>query len=146
MQMKTWLKIILIIFIIGTISALLVYHFVINKPHPDYEKETATYSLKANDLFNAFKNNRKTSEAKYNGQVIEISGIFSKTEKTDSSAVVVFAFNQGMFGDEGIRCTLLPKYKTAIDNFVTGTEIKIKGFCSGYNDTDVILIKCSIQK
>ena len=125
---------------------MLVYHFVINKPHPDYEKEPAKYSLKATEFFNAYITSRKESETKYNGQVIEIEGKYSSVEKNDTTAIVVFVFKQGMFGDEGIRCTMLPKYKTALDNTAKGTEIKVKGYCSGYNDTDVILIKCSIQK
>jgi uncharacterized protein (DUF1330 family) len=144
--MKTWLKILLGLFLLGITSASLVYHFVINKPHPDYDKEPAKYSLKASEFFNDYVTNRKESETKYNGQVIEISGNFSSVEKTDSTDVVVFAFRQGMFGDEGIRCTLLPKYKEVIGDYTKDKEIKVKGYCSGYNDTDVILIKCSIQK
>ena len=101
--MKTWLKILLILFFMGIISAFLVYHFVINKPHPDYDKEPAKYSLKANELFNQFTSNKKESEKKYNGQVVEISGKCTSIEQNDSLAVVVFSFKAGMFGDEGIR-------------------------------------------
>jgi len=144
--MKTWIKILLTLFLVGIIAAALVYHFVINKPHPDYEKEPAKYSLKASELFTQFTTNRKESEKKYNGQVIEISGKYTSIEKNDSTVIVVFALNKGDFGDEGIRCTMLPKFKTEMAGYPKSSEIKIKGFCSGYNDTDVILIKSSIQK
>ncbi len=144
--MKTWLKILITLCLAGIVSAFLFNHYVINKPHPDYEKEPAKFSLKASELYKQYTTDRKTSEKKYNGQLIEIDGKYTRVEKSDTSSIVVFAFNQGMFGDEGIRCTLLPKYKTAIAAYPKGSEVKIKGFCSGYNDTDIILTKCSIQK
>jgi hypothetical protein len=144
--MKKWLKILLILFFIGIVSAGLFYHFVIDKPHPDYDKLPAKYSLAANELYNQFTTKRKESETKYNGEVVEISGKCSNIEQNDTVAVVVFSFKAGMFGDEGIRCTLLPKYNQEIKSYKKDSDIMIKGYCSGYNDVDVVLIKCSIQK
>jgi hypothetical protein len=144
--MKTWLKIFLAIIALMIIGAFCIYHFVINKPHPDYEKEAAKYSLTATELFKEFTTDRKASETKYNGQVIEISGKFKSIEKNDTLSVVVFSFRQGMFGDEGIRCTMLPKFTEKVTALSNDSEIKIKGYCTGYNDTDVILVKCSINE
>jgi hypothetical protein len=56
----------------------------------------------------------------------------------------VFVFEQGDFGDEGIRCTMLPKYNFEAGKLQPDVEIKVKGYCTGYNETDVILEKCSI--
>ena len=36
--MKTWVKIILILFVVGIIAAVYGYFFYYNKSHPDYEK------------------------------------------------------------------------------------------------------------
>ena len=62
----------------------------------------------------------------------------------DSLVIAVFVFNQGMFGDEGVRCTMLHGQTKLAANISKGNTVKIKGFCSGYNDTDVILEKCSL--
>jgi len=81
---------------------------------------------------------KNESAQKYNGKIIEIIGKFVKIESNDSLSVVVFVFKQGDFGDEGIRCTLLPHCKQHAAQLNPGAEIHIKGLCAGYNDTDVI--------
>lgn len=142
--MKKWIKILLILFVVGIISAFLVYKFYINKPFPDFEKVKADYKLKAEFLYNEYINNKSNADTKYNGKVIEISGNISKTELSDSSAIAIFVFKQGDFGDEGIRCSMLPKYIDEIKNISSENIVKIKGVCSGYNDTDVIIEKSSL--
>ncbi len=144
--MKKWLKIILILFAIGIIAAGLVYKFYINKAHPDYEKLPADFKMKAEVIYNEYVKDKKASDSIYNGKVVEISGNVAKIESVDTLVVVTFVFKQGDFGDEGIRCTMLPKYNEETKKIATGTEVKIKGFCSGYNDTDVILEKGSLVK
>ena len=144
--MKLWVKILLALFIIGVIAAFYVYKYVYNKPHPDFEKMTPAYSIPAADLYNTFKANKTASEKKYNGQVIEIRGTLSKVEAKDSLVIAVFVFNQGMFGDEGIRCSMLKKYNEEAKKLSPGTSLKIKGYCTGYNETDVILEQCCLIK
>lgn len=143
--MKTWHKILIIMFILGTIGAALGYKFVYNKPHRDFEKATPDFQMTALDLFSAYQNDKKSAELKFNGKVVEIAGLISKVEEADSLTIAVFVMDQGMFGDEGIRCTMLPNHTRAIEA-LTGSEITIKGFVSGYNDTDVIFEKCSLIK
>lgn len=142
--MKKWIKIILVLAALGIIAALLVYKFYINKGHPDFEKLPAEYSVSASDLYKSYLSNKDSSDKIFNGKVIEINGAISSVELIDSLVIATFVFNQGDFGDEGIRCTMLEKYKEETQKLMPGTEIKIKGFCSGYNDTDVILEKASI--
>ena len=71
-------------------------------------------------------------------------GKLSKIEASDSLVTAVFVFGQGDFGDEGIRCSMLPKYSFEAGKLQPDGEIKVKGYCTGYNETDVILEKCSI--
>ncbi len=144
--MKSWVKIILALLVIGLIGGLLVFHFLYNKPHPDFEKMDADYTLAAADLYKSFTTDKTTAGTKYNGKVIAIKGKLSKVETTDSLTVCVLVFNQGMFGDEGLRCTMLQKYAGHAGKLTAGQEISLKGYCTGFNDTDVILDKCSIVK
>lgn len=143
--MKNWLKILLALAVIGIIAAILVYVFVYNKPHKNIEKAKAEFSVNADSLFHQFQQNNEFYSHKYNGKVIEITGKISKTELTDSSAVTIFVFSQGLFGDEGIRCNMLPKYFPDARKLVTGQEVSIKGLCAGYNGTDVVLDECSFK-
>lgn len=141
--MKKWMKVIFLLAIAGIFAALAGYFFVYNKPHKDYARAKPDYILSAEACYQSFVNNRQESETLYNGKVIQLTGIPARQEQNDSLAVVVFVFSQGIFGDEGIRCTLLPEYS---DQTIVaeGMEITLKGYLTGFNDTDVILEQCSV--
>lgn len=142
--MKTWIKVVIGLFVVGLIAAFLGYTFIYNKQHPDYENAEAAFNMTAVDLYQAFKNNAVNASAQYNGQVITLAGKLSKIETADSLVTAVFVFNQGDFGDEGIRCTMLKKFNDEANRLQSDGEIIVKGFCTGYNETDVILEKCSL--
>lgn len=143
--MNKWLKIFIGLALIGIIATGLGYKFIYNKPHTNYEKAKPDFSLTCQEIFSDYQNNRSVAEQKFNGKVVEISGFLDKIETPESMTIAVFALEDGMFGDEGIRCTMLPKYSENIMSYA-GKEVKLKGYCTGYNDTDVILEKCSIVK
>ncbi len=144
--MKKWIKILALLALLGIAAGIFVYYFVYNKPHPDYEKSKAEYTMTAKELYEGFITGEATPGQKYNGKVIEISGLLSSVESVDSLVIVIFAFNQGMFGDEGVRCTMLPSFNEEAKNLVPGTEVFLKGLCTGFNGSDVILEKCSLPR
>jgi hypothetical protein len=128
----------------GIISATLVYQFVINKPHVNYEKAKPAYIVSAADLYNSFKSDRQGAESKFNGQVVLLNGKLDKVEVTDSLVTGVFVFEQGLFGDEGIRCSMLTDQVNRLETMPEGCQVMVKGYLTGYNETDVILEQCSI--
>lgn len=144
--MKKWIIIIGTLFIVGLIGIGIAYKYVYNKPHPDYDKAEPDFSITAKELYYEYANQKTESEQKYNGKVLEITGLLSKIEIHDSLVLAIFNFEEGMFGDEGIRATFLNKYIPVATALEKNDIIKIKGYCTGYNDTDVILEKCSIIK
>ena len=129
---------------LGIASAVYLYIFVINKPHPDYEKMDPEYVMLASDLFDSYRTYRADSEEKFNGRVIQLNGTFDRIEQNDSLLVGVFVFDQGIFGEEGVRCTMLASQNGTVNKKLEGKEVRVKGFVTGYNDTDVILEKCSL--
>ncbi len=132
-----------IILLAGIILVFFVYRYI-NKPPANFENEEASVSIKAVELFNEYKSKADTANARYLGKVIEIQGYLTAIEKVDSMFIVVFAFDEGMFGAEGLRCTLLEKYHQQALDYTEGDEIALKGYCTGYNETDVIIEKCII--
>jgi len=141
--MKFWIKLFLGLMLLGIISILLSYFFIYNKPQPNYEKADAQYTMPARDLFREFVQNKAQADSLYTGKVVLIEGKLSRIEKVDSLVLAVFVFGSGMFGEEGVRCTMLPNFKETLILYDTTTPIKIKGYCTGFND-DVILEHCSI--
>lgn len=139
--MKRFIKIIVVLFVAGVLAAAYVWFFVYNKPHRDFEKAKPVIVESARQCYQNFKANPRASES---GKVIELYGLPAGIEHSDSLVVVVFAFQKGMFGNEGIRCTVLPNFRKATTELSLHDTLYIKGFCSGYNGTDVILEDCSI--
>ena len=141
--MNKYLKIIGLITLAGLLAALAVYFFVYNKPHPDYVKASPKFILTAEDLFQSYTSGEPASND-FTGAVLQVSGIIHKVEVTDDQVIAVTVFDEGLFGDEGIRYAMLPESHQKIRQLKAGETVTIKGLCTGYNDTDVILEKCSV--
>jgi len=144
--MNKWVKILVVLVILGMIGGLGGYIFIYNKPHVNYEKSKVDYSLSGEDLFAEYTSHRHEAENKYNGKVLEVSGYVNAIENPDSQTIVVFVLSDGLFGDEGIRFSMLQKYNAKANALIPGTRVSIKGYCTGYNDTDIIFEKCSITQ
>jgi hypothetical protein len=145
--MNKWIKIILIIAVIGIISAGLVWKFVINKPHADIENTAPAYTLNAPELWKQYNTELKLSDSLYTGKVIEIAGMLSIIDKVDTLVYLVFVMEPDPdFGNKTIRCEMLAKYNGEAAALAPNSPVKVKGFCSGYDQTDIKFTKCSIIK
>lgn len=138
--------IVLLIFVLLLGAASYVYFFVYNKEHPEYAKLEPDFTLEARALYDEFSANSEQSSKKYNGKMILITGTPDRIEQVDSLVIAVFAFNEGMFGAEGMRCTFLPGVAQGINGLDDLQDKQIKGYCTGFNDIDVILENCSLTK
>jgi hypothetical protein len=144
--MINWIKIGIALIIVGVIGGFVVYKFVYNKAHTDFEKAKAEYSLPAKDIFDAYRADAAAAGEKYNGRVIEVSGTLSDIEELEETVTAVFVFDEGMFGPEGVRVTMLSNHRDALKNHPKGKTIRLKGFNAGYNESDVILASGSVVK
>jgi len=145
--MKKLLRIALILAGLGLIAAAIIWKFYVNKPHEDIEKAKPAYSISANDIWENFNTDLKNADSLYTGKVIELSGTLNRTDKSDSLVYAVFIMEvDSMFGDKSVRCEMLQKYNDETTNLPSGTLVKIKGFCTGFDQTDIKFNKCSIVK
>ena len=145
--MKKIVKIGIILAVIGVIAAAFIWKFYVNKPHDDIDKATPAYSMTTEEIWKSYNANLKTADSIYTGKVIEITGNLSRIDKNDSLVSVIFVMDADpMFGDKTISCQMYKKHNDEAASLVKGSSVKIKGFCTGYNDTDIIFNKCSIIK
>ena len=142
--MNKYIKIFLVLVGVGILAAMYIWFFVYNKPHRDYASAEPDRYVDAESLYYDFRQDKTLGDSLYTGLVLQISGALDKVEDLDSTAIAVFVFEQGLFGDEGIRCVFIPGYHTALRDYSPGDKILIKGYCTGYNETDVIIEKASI--
>jgi hypothetical protein len=145
--MNKWIKIILALAVVGAIAAFLVFKFYINKPHADIEKAEAAYSMTTDALWKEYNSDMKLADSLYTGKVIEVTGKMDRVDESDTLAFAVFVMEaDSLFGDKSIRCELLPKYKAEAKSLAPGAEVKIKGFCNGFDMTDIKFSKSSFVK
>ena len=137
-----WKKVIIGILAIALFGGVYTYFFIYHKSHPDYENLDADLSISAEQLFDQCKDEGKASL--YTGKILEINGLAHDIENNDSLMTLVFVYEEGMFGAEGVRVTFLPQYNQKVSRLDLNSEVSIKAYCAGYNETDVILEKASL--
>ena len=135
-------KIILGLLLIGLIAGVYGYFFMYNKSHPDYENLDAEISITAKELFDKCKNEGKAHE--FTGMIIELSGIPQEIEINEGVKTMVFVFDEGIFGAEGVRATFLENYNEDLELLSLDSPVALKAYCTGYNETDVVLEKASL--
>ncbi|MEI6060680.1 MAG: hypothetical protein WCR72_08225 [Bacteroidota bacterium] len=145
--MNKLVKIALILVVTGVIAAGLIWKFYVNQPHEDIDSATAAYSLSTSDIWSQYTTNRKVADSLYNNKVIEITGALSRVDKNDSLVSIVFVMAaDSMFGDKTINCQMYKKHNDDAASLAKGANVKIKGVCVGFDDTDIKFNKCSLVK
>lgn len=145
--MNKLLKIGLILAVIGLVSAALIWKFYVNKPHEDIDSATPAYSMTTEEIWKQYNTDQKTADSLYTGKVIELSGVLSRVDKNDTIVSVIFVMAADeMFGDKTISCQMYNKHNDEASALTAGSKLKVKGFCTGFNDPDIKFNKCSIVK
>jgi hypothetical protein len=145
--MKKLFRIAFILVALGLLSAVLVWKFYVNKPHEDIENATPAYQMTAAEIWKQYTTDLKTADSMYTGKVIEITGNLSRTDTSDSLVYAVFVMEaDSMFGDKSVRCEMLSKYNADLKSLPKDTRVKLKGFCTGFDQTDIKFNKCSRVK
>lgn len=142
--MKNSWKILIGLFALALIAGLVVYFFVYNKPHVNYEKAKPELTLSGESLYLAYMQDEQAANESYTGKIIQVDGVLFAKETADTLTIALFSYSDGMFGPEGIRCTMLGSQASALLDTPDGAPLAIKGFVAGFNGTDVIMENCSI--
>lgn len=134
--------------LLGTIAAVLVYIFVYNKPHRNYESATIDYSLTSDELYDAFATDEKAAFAKYQDQVVQVTGPVESVNKVQDGMIqVVLIAENAMLG--GVKAQLHAKYrdnadyKPAVEKIQKASEATLKCRCVGM-DAEVVLDNCFV--
>lgn len=143
---RKWMAILGVLIALIVVGGVLVYFFIYNKPQPNYAKKNHEFEVSAANLLAEYKSDAITAGQKYNGKVLLVSGDLSHVEKSDSLTIAVFAIEEGLFGDEGVRMAFIPEFTDDITAIAPGSTLAVKGYCTGYNDVDVIMEHCSVPE
>lgn len=140
--MKKILKIGLILFLVGIVSASGTYLYVFHKPHRNIAKEKPAYEICAKDLYTEFSEDEMASYEKYGNQVLQVTGRVVEFELNTNSASLVY-----VDPFEGINCafdsTTVISEKNELSAIDVGNIVTVKGQCDGFDlIMGVVLTRC----
>ena len=132
-MMKKWKKILLILFVIGLATAIVVFYIVTKKPPTAADSEPVK-EMTATELFNALDSNFRFSDSIFNNQNIAVKGIIKEIDST----------NKHIFIEGGeaklINCSFDSlEFVNIKKSIKLGGSVNIKGIyagCDGYDNAD----------
>ena len=139
--MKIFKRTLLALFVLIVLGVLYFVIFIYFKPHVDYLKKDADIEIVGETLFMEFESNQLEASKRFNGKVLLVEGVIDSIEKEGDLEIAVMVFGDGFFGEEGIRFTML---ENQIHKLTVGEWAAIKGFCSGFTGSDVIIEHASV--
>lgn len=104
----------------------------------DNKRNKTDFENTASALFEAYRSNQVSAELLYNGKMIAVVGTLSDLIQNETSTIAYFKLDEGMFGDEGVRISMLKGQESVLIEKI-GQQVTIKGRVGGYNQTDVVL-------
>jgi len=104
-----------------------------NKPHRKVENEKCLV-IKPADLYKEYSADENKANAKYLNKAIEVNGAITEVDKTNGLLLILDA------GDPtgGIQCAM----RDTTINITKGSNVTIRGICSGYLLPNVSLTDC----
>jgi tRNA_anti-like len=140
--MKKFLKVILILFIIGLIFGFGVYMYVFHKPHRNLANEKPAFTLTASELLKQFSAREDSAYKVYGDKALQVSGKIADITKKGNDITFVLEDQ-----NSGVSCSFDSAYcvvnKAIIDGLKSGDEVKLKGKCDGYDPImGVVLTRC----
>ncbi|MBA7534500.1 hypothetical protein ES705_26748 [subsurface metagenome] len=140
--MKKLIKIGLLLFGIGILSATGTYLYVFHKPHRNIAKEKPSYIIDAVNFYDEFIHDEEESYLKYGDKVIQVSGEVVEFNLRDNGASLVY-----LNPLEGVNCsfdsTTVIRYNDKLSDIDVGDRVTVKGKCDGFDFImGVVLTRC----
>ena len=120
----------------------LISIYMILKPGKNLLNTKPDYSLTAIELLNEYLTNEEAANTKFLGKVIMVSGTIREINLEDSIYTTIILETNDIFF--GVNCVLIDKYATKQKEILIGSEVTIKGECSGIL-IDVVLNNCILM-
>lgn len=135
------------LFVVGGISAALIYVKVYNKPHRNIEREAVDHSMTADALFAELAEDQEAANKKYTTEdVLEVQGVVMEKISLGDT-VYVLNIGTSPTGDNLINVKLHgkyvsePDYKAQYTKLSEGDPVYVKGKFTGSDLEDLIIIQ-----
>ncbi|TAL40817.1 MAG: hypothetical protein EPN92_13960 [Chitinophagaceae bacterium] len=120
-----------------------------NRKPANLERVRPDVQVSAIELIKTFEDNEQDANAKFLDKVISVKGKIKSVEKNDKGYYTVILGEKEIMSS--VRCSMDSVHQQKAAGLTAGTEITMKGACTGYNadellGSDVILNRCVVSK
>lgn len=102
---------------------------------------TPLFSIDASSLITEFETSEDSASAKYNGHIVQVTGIVKAIELSDSTGRIMLNSEKNT---AGIICELEKSQLKKASKIVKGQWVTIKGICTGFL-LDIVFINVTIH-
>ncbi|MFZ7115195.1 MAG: OB-fold protein [Bacteroidota bacterium] len=114
--------------------------YLFKKPHQSIMNEKPDYSMISSEIISEFETNEDAANKKFNGKVIEVTGVISEKTKDEQGKLNITLQGADI---AGIGCVFEKAAQPKAAALAEGQEVKIKGVCTGIL-MDVVLVDCVV--
>jgi len=143
-------KLIWIIALLAVIAVAVYGYREYSRTNRDIKSVRPDFVLPALDLIREYETSDSIATKKYNGKIIEITGVIMEVEKDENGYYTI------VLGDNAkpssVRCSMDTAHQADATLVSKGQSITVRGACTGFNvsdlglGSDVILNRCVIIK
>ena len=128
-------KIIFAVVAVMLVAGALAAWYIFNEKFTAMAEREAAYVVEVNDFIKEFEANDSSANAKYREKIVSIRGVVSDIETIDST------MNLKMVADSGNSYVIFafePAAHQALKGVTPGSEIVVKGSCSGGTYSEIL--------
>ena len=111
--------------------------YMFYKPVPGVDQMKTEAHMTSMELAGAFENDEASASDEYIGKVLEVTGVVTEVMPGDSSGVIVVLASDGFIQ---VLAGMSPEVEAP--NNLSGSEVTVKGICTGATMLDVVLSRC----
>ena len=112
--------------------------YMYNKPHKNIARAQPDYSLTSAEIYREFEETEPLANGRYLNKVVAVTGELNGVETNEKGDPVLVLEAGSVLG--GVRCTMGTGQAQEITALQKGTEVQVKGICTGML-LDVILVQ-----
>lgn len=112
--------------------------YMYNKPHKNIAATAPDYALSAAAFYQEFEKSEPKANERYLNKVVAVNGNLTGIEINENGNPILVLETESPFG--GIRCTMETGQYARITSLEAGTEVEVKGICTGML-IDVVLVQ-----
>lgn len=120
----------------------IIGYYQYNKPHANMQKMRPDFELSATELREAFQNDEALANSRFLDKIILVTGVVKEIKSDDTQKQILLETGDLM---SNVNCSLdhLAEH-TSFDLLKQGSQIKIKGICTGIL-MDVEMDRCILM-